>query len=281
MLKSAFIVILFLMNIILSVAQNVGQPGNDSIINYTDIQGNKQGKWIKKYDKDKIAYIAYFKDNKLVGNYKRWYYSGALKAEINYNADGSVGYAKFYWDNGKLMATGKYINQNVKDSIWQYYATDGVLMLKESYKNGVLDGNTIAYFRNGNRSKLAPYTNGKLNGIYKEYWEDNGNTRLEIYYKDGVRYGPINVFYEDGKPYLKGNYFSDLPHGKWIVYFRDGTIEKELDYYHGNLKDEEKYNKEFKEQMKKWEQMKGKIPEPTEEDFFNPKQKSQQFNNEY
>lgn len=281
MIKIALIVILFLISIVSVMAQNVGQPGNDSIVNYTDIQGNKQGKWIRKYDKDKIAYMGYFKNNMLVGNYKRWYYSGALKAEINYNEEGSVGYAKLYWDNGKLMATGKYINQNVKDSIWQYYGTDGILMLKESYKNGVLDGNTVAYFRNGNRSKLAPYTNGKLNGIYKEYWEDNGITRLEIYYKDGVRYGAINVFYENGKPYLKGNYFCDLPHGKWIVYFKDGKIEKELDYYHGTLKNEDKYNEEFKQQMKKWEQMKGKIPEPTEEDFYNPKQKSQQFNNEY
>jgi len=278
-----YLIILILILIYqVTVAQNVGQRGNDSIINYTDIQGNKQGKWIRKYEKDKIAYIGYFKNNKLVGNYKRWYYSGALKADINYNDDGSIGYAKLYWDNGKLMAKGKYINQNIKDSIWEYYGTDGALLLKESYKNGVLNGNTVAYFRNGNRSKLAPYNNGKLDGTYKEYWEDiSGLIRLEITYKNGVRYGPINVYYDNGKPYLKGEYFSDLPHGKWIIYYRDGKVEKEMEYYHGKLKNEEKYNEAFKQQMKKWEQMKGKIPEPTEEDFFTPKQKSQQPQNEY
>ncbi len=251
--------------------QNVGQPGNDSIINYTDIQGNKQGRWIKKYDKNRIAYEGYFVNNKLVGNYKRWYYSGALKADIKYNNDGSIGYAKLYWDNGKLMAKGKYVNQNVKDSVWEYYGVDGALMMKETYVNGVLHGPSYSYFRNSRISRKAPYENGKLHGVYKEYWEDNGLTRLEIHYEKGVRKGPIKVYYDDGKTYLIGYYEKDLPHGKWTVYYKDGSIEKELEYINGILKNEDEYNREFAKKVMEWDKMKGKIPEPKEEDFFNPK----------
>jgi len=42
-----------------TIAQNVGQKTGDTtaLINYTDIQGNRQGKWIRKYDSGKIAYI--------------------------------------------------------------------------------------------------------------------------------------------------------------------------------------------------------------------------------
>ncbi len=252
-------------------SQNVGQPGNDSIINYTDIQGNKQGKWIKKYNKDQIAYIAYFKDNKLVGTYKRWYTSGALKSEIQYNNDGSVGYARHYWDNGKLMAKGKYINQNVKDSIWEYYGVDGALMMKESYLKGVLHGPSFSYYRSKQVSRKIPYDNGKIHGVYKEYFDESGFTRIEIYYEHGVRKGPIKVYFENGKIYIDGYYVNDLPHGKWIVYNEDGTIKKELEYINGKLKNEDQVNREFAKQVLKWDKMKGKIPEPKEEDFFNPK----------
>jgi len=268
------VIIIFAVNVSL-YSQNVGQPGNDSIVNYTDIQGNRQGKWIRKYDKDKVAYIGYFKNNKLVGTYKRWYYSGALKAEIRYNNDGSVGYAKLYWDDGKIMSKGKYINQNVKDSIWEYYGTDGALLSKESYNKGVLNGNTYDYFRDGSLSKLAPYVNGKLHGIYKEYWETVSRVRLEIAYKNGVRLGAIKVYFDDGKPYLVGNYVNDLPDGKWTVYTQDGKVDKELEYINGRLKDEDKYDKEFTKKVMGWDKMKGKIPEPSDEEFFDPKQKSQ------
>lgn len=273
-IKQFSIFVVFVVVNISIYSQNVGQPGNDSIINYTDIQGNKQGKWIRKYSKDKIAYIGYFKNNKLVGTYKRWYFSGALKAEINYNDDGSVGYAKLYWDNGKIMAKGKYINQNIKDSMWEFYGIDGALMSRVSYKNGVLDGISYDYFRSGNLSRLAPYTNGKLDGIYKEFWQDIGIVRLEIVYKNGVRNGPIRVYYFNGKPYLIGNYVNDLPDGKWIYYTRDGRIDKEIEYINGIRKDQDEYDREFTKKILEWEKMRGKIPEPNENDFFNSKRKS-------
>ncbi len=280
MIKKILLLNIFILLFVCVNAQNVGQPGNDSIINYTDIQGNKQGKWIRKYDKDHIAYTATFKNNWLVGEYKRYYASGALKADILYNMDGSVGYAKLYWDNGKLMAKGKYVQQHIKDSVWEYYGTDGVLMAKETYVNGVLNGMSCSYFRNGNYSKTAPYVKGKINGVYKEYIE-TGLCRLEITYSNGVRQGPLNVYYDDGHQYLKANYDKDLAHGKWTIYFRNGKVDRELEYDHGELKNADAYNEAFKKQMKEWESMKGKIPEPREEDFFNPQQRQKEYQNEY
>ncbi|MCX7954275.1 MAG: toxin-antitoxin system YwqK family antitoxin [Bacteroidales bacterium] len=251
-------------------SQNVGQPWEeDSVINYIDINGMRQGWWVRKYDKDKIAYVAYFKDNKIVGEYKRWYKSGALKARILYNKDGSVGYAELYWDNGKIMAKGKYINQNIKDSVWEFYGTDGYLMVKENYRNGVLEGKSISYYRNKEHSpvRVAIYKNGKLNGIYREYFE-NKLVKLEITYINGVRNGPITVYYDNGKKYIEGYYKNDLPEGKWIKYDRNGNIEKEYKYVKGELENQQEVDREFARQVKEWDKMKGKIPEPRPEDFF-------------
>ena len=97
----------------------------DTIINYTDINGNKQGHWEKKYQNGTIAYKAEFKNNKLVGEYTRYYQTGTIKAIIKYDITGNKGKAILYWDDGTKMATGNYINQNVKDSIWVYFPRMG------------------------------------------------------------------------------------------------------------------------------------------------------------
>lgn len=252
-----------------SFAQNVGQNAGDTtkLINYTDIQGNRQGKWHRKYASGKTAFTGYFVMNKLIGEYKRYYESGVLKAVINYNKTGSVGYAVLYWDKKKRMADGKYINQNIKDSIWNYYGTDGVLKAQESYNSGIRNGAVKSFYPNGKQLTVINYKEGKKDGVWKTFYED-GKVRFETKHINDKRDGPFNVYFESGSVYLKGRYKNDFPDGKWIMYNADGTIWKEMEYVNGKLVNEEKYNEEFKKQMKEWEGMKGKIPEPNEGDFY-------------
>jgi antitoxin component YwqK of YwqJK toxin-antitoxin module len=262
-----FTIILLMFNIF-SYAQNVGQKDGDTVIvNYTDIQGNRQGKWVRKYDEKRIAYEAYFKNNILIGDYKRYYKSGVLMVYIKYNKTGSVGYAKLYWDNKKVMAEGKYIKQNVKDSLWKYYDEEGLITSEEMYNAGVKDGVSKDYFKNGKTSEIMTIKNGKKNGIWKRFFE-SGGVRFETKHVLDKREGPFNVYYEDGKPYMLGHYKNDIPDGKWTIYNKNGSVEKVLEYINGKLVDQEKYDEEFKKEMKSWEQMKGKIPEPKESDFF-------------
>ena len=58
-----------------ALSQNVGQKG-DTLKNYTDINGLKQGYWQKKYYNGNIKYEVYFKNNKPIGEFKRFYESG-------------------------------------------------------------------------------------------------------------------------------------------------------------------------------------------------------------
>ena len=97
---------------VLASAQNIGQEG-DTKLNYTDINGMKQGHWITKFSNGKTKYEAYFVDDKPVGEFKKYNSYGNLYAVLNYSADGSTASAKFYHRSGKISATGKYYPQGV------------------------------------------------------------------------------------------------------------------------------------------------------------------------
>ena len=249
--------------------QNVGEKGNkDSLINYTDIQGNKQGKWTKNYKSGVKAYEATFVNNKLVGEYKRYFTTGTLMAHINYNKTGDEGYAKIFYDTGGICGEGKYIKQNVRDSIWKYYGTDGKLLSEVSYKSGKADGPSKSYFRNGKVSEIVTFKDSIRDGLWRRYYEEGG-TEMETMHVKGKRHGVFNVFYYNGQIKIKGRYANDLPSGKWIFYNQDGTLEKELEYTDkGRLVNQDEVDAEFAKQVLEWDKLKGTIPEPSEKSFF-------------
>ena len=53
-------------------AQNVGQEGSDTLLNYKDINGLKQGKWIKKYVNGQVRYKGYSVDNVPKGDFYQY-----------------------------------------------------------------------------------------------------------------------------------------------------------------------------------------------------------------
>lgn len=262
---------IFVLPVIL-IAQNVGQKG-DTLINYKDINGMKQGHWQKKYENETIAYDAYFKNDKIVGDYKRYYSNGKLKAYVKYDNKGNqTGYAILYWDNGNVMAEGKYINLNVKDSIWTFYGTDGKLVSKISYNKGVKDGDEINYYRNGKMSELIQYKDDKKDGLWQRF-NENGDVYFETGYKNGIRNGGINIYYPNGKLRIKGRYVNGLKHGKFVFYDEKGEIEKEIVYKKGKAENEDEINSDYAKEILEFEKNKYRYPEPDESDFFknNPK----------
>ncbi len=247
------------------MAQNVGQK-TDSIVNYTDINGLKQGKWTKVYPNKKRAYIAYFKNNKLIGEYKRFYENGTLAMETNYDTNES-GYAKIYYDDGILSAEGKYIKRNVKDGLWKYYGTDGRLVVEVNFTNGINNGTEIKYWKNGQILEKKTWENGKMIGVWSRYYS-NGLTRFQIQYQDGKRTGKIQMFHPNGKMYVKGHYKNNLKEGNWVYYDPEGKVVRDTEFVNGIAKDEGEMSKKMIQKMKEWDSVKGLIPEPDEENMF-------------
>ena len=92
----------------------------------------KQGLWKKTYDNGNIRYKGNFIDDKADGIFYYYYKSGELKLEKEFFHSGSAAATYVYYKNGNLKASGLYVNEQ-KDSTWNYYNRDSVIILQEIY----------------------------------------------------------------------------------------------------------------------------------------------------
>lgn len=247
--------------------------GTDTVLNQTDNQGRKQGFWkgyyeTKKPDEvKKIKYTGYFKNNKPVGTFKRFYEDGTLKAIMNYDATGVNVYTTLYYQNGAKAAEGKYIG-TLKDSIWNYYSYyDKSLSNKENYIKGKKEGVSVNYYASGKKSQELEYKNDIKDGIWKQYYE-NGSLKLSTQFKEGKRTGAFAVYYSNGKIEWKGTYVNDMKHGKWTHNHSDGTLDSDIEYTNGVAKNAETIDSKESRILELLEKNKGIIAEPDENNIM-------------
>lgn len=70
-------------------------------INQTDSQGRKQGAWVKKDVEGKLIYQATFKDDKPVGEMKRFHPNGVVKAILNFTEEATNRMPNFLTKKGE------------------------------------------------------------------------------------------------------------------------------------------------------------------------------------
>lgn len=123
-----------------------------------------------------------------------------LKSKVS-NADGEKdGLWKEYFDNGKLMIIGNYI-EGKKDGIWK------------------------EYFENGQLSSKSNYAHGKKENLL-ELYHPKGHLKGKINYKDGKEDGIIEVYHENGQLMINGNNRNGKQIGEWKYYDENGELIK-------------------------------------------------------
>ncbi len=217
-------------------------------INYTDSKGLKQGKWMKYYDNGKVQYEATFLDNKPIGNVKKYYKNGTLKAEMIYA--GNIVRTKLYNESGKLTGVGNYINKE-KDSTWNYYSDNtNKLVSKENYLNGVKQGKAYVFYEDSVIAEEVTWSNNEKNGSCRTFFP-SGKVKSETIYKNDKINGIFNLYFPSGRLEITGKYSDGTRHGKWVFYDKESKIVSEVVYTHGvpdNLDEEiEKIMKELDE----------------------------------
>lgn len=197
-------------------------------INRTDAKGQKQGVWKRYYDNDQLFSESMYKNNKAVGSTNMFYKSGEKQGVLVHEKDGKTSRMTGYWQNGKVKARGKYVNQE-KDSTWNYYYDNDTLMAVENYRMGAAHGVWKLYYADGKISEETNWANGKKNGSCKKYFTD-GSIKMSGTYKNDTFDGPLVHFHMNGKPYIKGNFINGLKEGEWL-YLSESGVKDSSDFY--------------------------------------------------
>lgn len=256
--------IVFLAFIALIISQTSFSQ-NDTI-NKVDAQNRKQGYWSKNYRNGKKAYEGRFKNDKPVGEFKRFREDGSLKVLLAYNELGTYSKATFFTSEGKKIAEGFYLDKE-KDSLWQYFNANSTLTYEERYKNGTKHGRFKQYYSNGKTLETIPYTDGQIHGTMVQF-HPNGLNKSTINFSNGKQHGAIKLYYPNGTIRIEGNYLNGLKSGEWKFYSPEGKLTEKLNFANG-IPDNysqlvEKENKELELMLKNA----GRIQEPTVESFI-------------
>ena len=209
-----------------------------------DGPGKKNG-YIKKKDPvtSKLIYEGEFKDDVPVGRFKYYYPNDSVRAIMHFRNGGKVAYAWLFHMTGKRMAEGKYVNREIKDSVWTYYDEAGVLLSRESYKQGKKDGSCYVYLPDGELSEQKTYKDDVLHGPFRQYF-DGKNIRAQGKYLNGFLEGRVSYHYPNGPEAAAGFFKTGAKNGPWIYKNEDGTV-KEKELYKNGKEASEKETKEF------------------------------------
>lgn len=228
-----------------------------SQINQTDSNGLKQGVWQKKQDNGRLLYEGQFKDDKPVGEWKRYHPGGQLKALIVYNGDTAFTQLFDVWRN--KLTEGNYVNQK-KQGVWKLFK-DKQVISDEEYVDGIKEGVAHQYYDTGEVMEESHWKNGMQEGDYQVFYP-NGQAYIQSKMKEGKRHGLFLVFYENGNPEREAAYKNGLRDGEWKFYNIDGEYRYSLFYDEGKILNPQVRDSIDNLEMKELEKNKTKLVDP-------------------
>lgn len=234
--------------------------GKDTVTNYTDINGNKQGKWIKYYDNSRVKYSGFFIDNIPQGVFRHYHTNGKIKALQTFSKDGSS-FTEFHWKDGAVAAKGYFNSKRQKHGQWIYYFESGEKQKIIDYRNGEKDGIETSFYRNGNKLIENHNKFNKKEGEYLFYFM-NGNIRQRGFYLAGMKQGEFIHYRPDGTIEERGIYKNNNREGQWLI-MNDKDIIDTVIFKNGVRTDKDSLENEFwkKTQWAKEHQENFKVPE--------------------
>jgi antitoxin component YwqK of YwqJK toxin-antitoxin module len=110
-----------------------------------------------------------------------------------------------------------------------YYTGTETVKEQMSFKKGILNGATMAYYPNGEIKVRGEYKNGKLYGRW-ESWYVGGKKKYEENYINDTLNGAYMQGYEKGVMKEKGLYAENMRSGAWVEFDEAGMIMKKLNF---------------------------------------------------
>lgn len=154
-----------------------------------------------------------------IGGYQNGQKNGVHR---QFDEDGNIISAEL-WQNDILLAEGLYDNQGRKQGIWKYYWPDGTLKATGKYINDSKDGEWKYFFEDGTLEQVGKYMFDQLDGVWRWYFKD-GELRLEQNFFEGLADGDVVEYNDSNEVIVQGQYLDGLKTGIW-KYSSHGVLE--------------------------------------------------------
>lgn len=168
-------------------------PNSKDTINYTDVAGKKQRKWILfgKHKPNTCYAVTQkveegeYKENRKIGIWMEYFCNGNAKNKITFVNGRPDGYAVVYYENGKVQEEGQWKNNRWVGALKQYYDNGQVQHDFKFNEGGKREGVQTYKYDNGKTAVEGSFVNGKESGTIKEFHE-NGDLKAEKTYNNGA-----------------------------------------------------------------------------------------------
>ena len=211
----------------------------DIKINQINKKNQKTGNWIGYHKETNTKrYNGSFIDGNPIGLFKYFTKEGRVSAKVNFIND-SLSSSEMYFDNGLVMAKGKFINQ-MKQGKWFTYSRTGTLLNVFNFDKGAMEGTQYLYYpadKETNSVKIMEEyncLNGLKNGSWKQYFK-LGRVKSEGNYSMGKRDGIFIYYFANGTIDSKGSFKNNLKDGNWFYYDGEKANMKKLTFEKGKL----------------------------------------------
>ena len=197
-------------------------------INQFDANGERHGVWKKNYEGlDQLKFEGEFDHGKEVGTFKFYKPKNGTQPSsiVTYNSDSDLVDVSYFSKKGKLLSKGQMRNRK-RLGIWEYYHsnTDAVMM-RETYKDDILEGLKVTYFDDGTITDEVTYVSGKREGSYKLY-SLKGIQLQDISFENDEPHGPAIYYNGKGEKIIEGGYKRGRKDGYW-KYYTNGKLTEE------------------------------------------------------
>ncbi|HOW45190.1 MAG TPA: linear amide C-N hydrolase [Candidatus Aminicenantes bacterium] len=100
---------------------------------------------------------------------------------------------------------------------------NGRMKYLSEFRNGRLEGKSIAWSEDGQRKMEAEFTQGRLNGNLTR-WHENGKKMEEARFRNGVPHGDKILWFENGAIRFRGQFLEGNLHGRLTGWDEQGRM---------------------------------------------------------
>jgi len=199
--------------------------------NKFDDNGERHGVWKKYFEgSDQLRYEGQFEHGREIGTFR--FYCADCKDQpmvVKEFGDGhSDAKTSYYTAKGKLVSQGLLRGKKRVGEWLFFHEKSEVVMSREQYNDGLLDGKKITYYPNGQKTEELHYKKGKIDGL-AYYYGPNGALLKELIYVNDQLHGKALYYDAHGNVIIKGYYKQGAKHGLW-EYFENGNKVMEETY---------------------------------------------------